>query len=421
MVLSFRRSPLPKSLQHFPFNLVGYLLPEEALVPSEGQKRAWREAAQRTDVVADNLVKAFKASGMRGRQQFNQALEHGIETVSEPLPELAAFFHALETTPYWVDQRKIRIAQAAMSRVPPETLYPMMLSFGLPASYIASKVNQALVRAGGLELKAASRAVETTGWVAHCSKPGGLERHGEAFKAIAHVRLVHGFMRAGLSRGADWDYENWDVPINQAQQSLTLLPFIVGTYLTMPLGNLMSPREMSAVLHLWRYISHLMGIEPSLQITNFSDLLKMLWLTGWAEIEVDQLTSVLNKALQDAIAVIYGLPDSGPLAKPVHWLARQYHDNLSRLIMGKHYSDALGSPKLNLMAGTVLGLAAARLVVDLPLHFIPGANTLRVQRNVRKQKRFLEAASLRAKADMTFNRDNARMNAARIKESVVAA
>lgn len=417
MAFSFHRSPLPRSLQHFPFSLIGYLLPEEALVPSEGQKLAWRQAAGRTDVIADNLVKAFKANGKLGREQFNQALEHGIETVNDPLPELVAFFKAMEETPFWVDQRQIRIAQQAMARVDPETLYAVMLAFGLPASYISSKVNQTLSRAGGLELKAASRLVETTGWMVHCLMPGGLARDAQGFKQTAQVRLVHAFIRSGLQHAGDWDYENWDVPINQAQQALTLLPFIFGTYLTIPLGNLMSLREIKAVLHLWRYISHLVGIEPVLQITSFNDVFKMLWLTGWAELGVDELTPLLNQALQNTVPLIYNLPNTGKLAKPMQWTARQYIDNLSRMVMGTYHADALGTPKLNPMAGLVVGVAAVRLATDIPLHFIPGANKLRMARNMRRHESFLTAVSERAKADLNFNRDNARLNEARLKQA----
>lgn len=411
MRINFKKSPLPKALEHFPFSIIGYLLPEEVLVPTHDQKLAWRAAAQRTDIIADNLVKAFKKSGMLGRQQFNQALDYGIDTVNEPLPELIDFFNALELTPFWVDHSKIKIAQNAMGRVPPKILYSVMFSFGLPISYVSTKVNQTLARAGGLELKAASRAVETTGWLVHCTQPGGLDRFGDGFKAIARVRLVHAFIRSGLNYTGDWDYKKWDLPINQAQQALTLLPFIAGTYLTIPLGNLMSPNEIKSILHMWRYISHLIGIEAGLQLTSFRDILKMFWLTGWAEVEVDELSLLLNKALQESIPVILGMPEKGLAAKLIH----QYHDNLSRLIMGRYYSEALGTPKLGLMAGIVVGRAMARLAIDLPLHFIPGANRWRIEKNTKQHKIFLDRVVQRVQANLEFNRDHAGLNELRIK------
>lgn len=415
MTKSSRRAPLPATLQHFPFNLIRHVLPDESLVPTEGQRRAWKEASQQTDIIADNLVRAFKASGPLGRQQFNQAVEQGIESVDNPLPELVAYFQELDNTPYWVDRRKIRIAQEALMRVPPELLFTGLLSFALPASYVSSKVNQTLARAGGLEIKAASRAVETTGWTLHCAQVGGLERFGAGFKGIAHVRLVHAFMRSGINRAGNWDYERWDVPINQAQYALTLMPFIAGTLAAIPLGNLMSPREIDAVLHMWRYIGHLMGVRPELQLASISDLLKMFWLTGETLIDPDELTYQLNKALRDATPLILGLPSDGLLAKPTNWLVRQGMDNLGRLVIGPHYSDALGIPKLTPMVGVVVGLIGARMAADIPMHFIPGANRRRVARNMRRHDQFMAAATQRVKADMSFNRDNARLNEKRIK------
>jgi hypothetical protein len=335
--------------------------------------------------------------------------------VKDPLPELVAYFRELDNTPYWVDRRKIRIAQEALMRVPPELLFAGLLSFALPASYVSRKVNQTLVRAGGLEVKAASRAVETTGWTMHLAQVGGLERFGSGFKGIVHVRLVHAFMRAGIRHSGHWDYEQWDVPINQAQYSLTLMPFIAGTLMSIPLGNLMSPREIDAVLHLWRYVAHLMGVRPELQLTSVSDLLKMFWLTGETLIDPDELTFELNKALREATPLILGLPAEGLLATPVRWCVRQCLDNLGRVVIGSHYADALGIPALNPMAGLVVGIVAGRLVLDVTQHVIPGANRRRVTRNMRRHDAFMAAAAQRVRADMSFNRDHAQLNPTRIR------
>ncbi len=406
-----RQSPLPEAARHYPFNLILSGM-SESEQPDEAEKKAFREAAQRSDVIADNLVKAFRQSGAEGHRQFAQAVEQGIASVSIPSPELLAFFAAMDNTPDWVDPAKIRHAQEVMTRISLSTLLPMLVAFGLPASYIVSKVNQTLIRSGDLEQKAASRLIETATWLMHCATPGGLERQAQGFKSTAHVRLVHGYMRAGLNRLPEWDYEQWDQPINQAQQALTMLPFIFGTLITAPLGNPMTPRDVNAILHFYRYVSHLMGIEPGLQITSVQDLRRMFWLTAWSEIQPDEWTPVLNRAMQEAIPAIYGLRKGSLPAK----LLKQYHSDLGRLTLGRHYGDALGFRPLSPMVGAVVGVGALNFAVNFSARVLPGGQRLALTLRQLVRARYMEAAAKRVAADLTFNRAHATLNQERLTQ-----
>ncbi|MDF3031645.1 MAG: Uncharacterized protein K0R03_2203 [Moraxellaceae bacterium] len=411
MLPFFRQPPLPEAARHYPLNLIlGWMT--ESVQPDEAQKKAYREASRRSDVIADNLVASFRDSGAEGRRQFAQAVEQGIASVSDPSPALVAFFAAMDNTPYWVDHTKIRHAQEVMTRISLSTLMPVLVAFGLPASYIVSKVNQTIIRSGDLEQKAASRLIETATWLMHCATPGGLERFAQGFKSTAQVRLVHGYMRVGLNRLPEWDYEQWDHPINQAQQALTMLPFIVGTLLYAPLGNPMTPRDVDAILHFYRYISHLMGIEPALQIGTLQDLRKMLWLTAWSEIQPDEWTPVLNRAMQDAIPAIYGLRQESVSAR----LLKQYHSDLGRLALGKHYGDALGFRPMSPMVAAVIGVSAINFATNLSLRVLPGGRRLALAVRQRLHARFMAAAARRVAADLSFNRANAKLNQERLTQ-----
>lgn len=403
----------------YPINLLGLLFPAQVLAPTAEQENYWHSFSQQTDVIADNLVLAFRQHGTEGRQQFNQALEQGLGSVDNPLPEIKAFFEAMEHTPYWVDFSQIELAQQAMSRIPHTVLMPIFVAFGLPVSYIISKVNQTLIRSGNLELMAASRLVETVAWLVHCAMPGGLQRGAQGFKSTAQVRLVHAYMRAGLNHLKDWDYAAWDRPINQTQQALTMTPFLAGTLLSIPFGHLLSLREIRAIFHFYRYLSHLLGIHPGMQIANWQDMAKMVYLTFKLEVQTDELSPRLGKAMANAIPDIYGLPKAGRFAKPVQQLFKSYHSNFGRLILGSDISNDLAIAPFSPM---LLGVATASLyhfATDLPLRLIPPVYSRVKARRLANSLNFLDTATKRLKADLQFNREHARVNSSLAQKAPV--
>lgn len=403
--------------EKYPLNILSSLNLKNKIKATESQINSWNSFSQRTDTIADDLVVAFRKVGKVGREQFNQALEYGIESVDEPIPEVKRFFEAMDNTPYWVDFEKIELAQKVMSSIPNSIVLPVMIAFGLPASYIISKVNQTLIRSGELESKAASRLIETTAWMFYCSVPGGLDRYAKGFKTTAHVRLVHAYMRAGLNHLPDWDYEAWDVPINQTQQAITITPFLAGTFLTIPLGNLMSLREMKAIFHFWRYLSHLLGIHPEMQISNLNDFLKMTWLTFTQEVKTDEFTPRLGRAMLNAIPEIYGLNTSGILSKPKIFLMKKYHHQLCRLTLGQDFGDDLGADKRNLIMASIFIIAAYHFMTDLPLRLIPPLYKKEQKKRIERTNEFFDSAFKRLKANAKFNRENAKVDSKLIVKS----
>jgi hypothetical protein len=74
---------------------------------------------------------------------------------------------------------------------------------------------------------------------------------------------MHVLVRKRLLRHPDWDLDAWGVPISQADALLTLMggSFIPGHGLKL-LGYRTSREELEATMHFWRYVGHLMGVQP---------------------------------------------------------------------------------------------------------------------------------------------------------------
>ncbi len=104
------------------------------------------------------------------------------------------------------------------------------------------------------------RLGETQRWVTSLTQPGGMRPHAEGWRLTLHVRAMHALVNHGFE--ARWDVDRWGLPINQADQASTLGLFdgvvLIGVR---ALGVPVSRHESAAVMHLWRYVGWLMGVD----------------------------------------------------------------------------------------------------------------------------------------------------------------
>jgi hypothetical protein len=75
--------------------------------------------------------------------------------------------------------------------------------------------------------------------------------------------LMHVFVRKRLLAHPRWDLDAWGVPISQGDAMLTLMggSFVPGYGLKV-LGYRTSREEIEAMMHFWRWVGHLMGVQP---------------------------------------------------------------------------------------------------------------------------------------------------------------
>lgn len=89
-----------------------------------------------------------------------------------------------------------------------------------------------------------------------------MRRNGEGFKLTVHVRAMHALINHQFETNGRWDVERWGLPINQTDQAATLGLFNGTLLLGMrALGYFVTREESRAVMHLWKYVGWLMGID----------------------------------------------------------------------------------------------------------------------------------------------------------------
>ncbi|MDZ4270322.1 MAG: oxygenase MpaB family protein, partial [Mycobacterium sp.] len=87
-------------------------------------------------------------------------------------------------------------------------------------------------------------------------------RDGEGFALTVHVRLMHALVNHRFETNGRWDVEQWGLPINQTDQAATLGLFngalLLGVRM---LGVRVSAADSRAIMHLWKYVGWLMGVD----------------------------------------------------------------------------------------------------------------------------------------------------------------
>ncbi|HET8705158.1 MAG TPA: oxygenase MpaB family protein [Pseudomonadales bacterium] len=309
--------------------------------PSDAQVEELKRYLLMGDRLADAVVAMYRdlPTG-QGRKLLDQALEQGIDSLEEPPQALVDLFAQIDEEPIWLDRDKIKLGCDVSRRVGVSGEL-VLRNLSLMAGYLGSAAAKPLVFTGQLDRMTPRRLVETGKFWFDVTTPGGLERNGEGFKSAIRVRMMHAQVRNMLLNSNKWKME-WGHPLNQADTMATTLEFSIIFMLGLrAIGFIINRREREAVIHLWRYIGYLMGVEERILPADEADALRALYLmtatAGGPDEDSRALgVSLANVPLQEAGDKWY----SQALAKAEYHLRVGY----TRYILGDKAADILGLP-----------------------------------------------------------------------------
>ncbi|ULQ47529.1 DUF2236 domain-containing protein [Flagellatimonas centrodinii] len=353
--------------------------------PSPAQWQAVGESLLQGDPAADALVAWMGEVGMAtSKPLFDRAACDGIGQLDAPPAPLRQFFATVETVPAWVDPVRLD-AGARACGLSGLTGMRVLRDFGLMAGYQAAAINRTLVMTGALSKGAQKRVAETTKWWIDCTRPGGMAVGAPGYVSTLQVRLIHALVRRHLVARPDWDSTAHGLPINQGDMHATYLAFsvifLMGQRL---LGVPITAAEGADVMHLWRYIGWLMGVddrwlhhdEQSGRIALYHNLL--------AQAPPDATSRELGRALMDE-----------PLGRHYQrfgWLQGRFnrarHLSIARTFLGRAGMRALGLPPTVLPWYPVLTTAPRWLLMQL-LRQLPGGAERLSQHGLNAQAAYL--------------------------------
>jgi hypothetical protein len=243
---------------------VGQLPAGTPLKPTDAEWLQLGQGLLMGDPLADQLAAWMQASGMREAwSQVNLAIEQGLAAVPDPSRELTAFFAHVEQRPDWVDDGLLQHG-ARVSGLGGRAGMRALAVTGLMAGYQLAAINQTLLATGALEKGAAKRIAETTKWWIDVTEPGAMARTGPGFKSTLRVRIIHAMVRSHVARQPTWDAADLGTPVCQTDMQATYLGFSSVYLLGLKLvGVPMSAQDKAAVMHLWRYIAWVNGVDEA--------------------------------------------------------------------------------------------------------------------------------------------------------------
>jgi hypothetical protein len=227
---------------------------------------------------------ASPSSRARARKDVEEALSHGIDTVTDPSPELLSLFDQLNTDPEWVDWKKVEHGAEVFRRYGSE-LYPYfgMMTFN---AYGLETIAKPLALTGAYTGGSAfGRFLETSRLWTDTTEPGAMRPGGVGRRSAVMVRVLHSIIRHTLLPHPEWDRDRLGVPISQFGMFGTLLlsSFAPGQQLKV-LGYRPTDDDIAAMMHHWRYVGHLMGCEPPWYPETTEDALQVQLLLALSEV-----------------------------------------------------------------------------------------------------------------------------------------
>ena len=310
----------------------------------EPSAKAWSQlgaALWRGDPLADDVATWLRHEGMdTGRPTLERAIEHGIDAVPHAPEPLRRFMQAVEQTPEWVNHAQL--AQGArFSHSTGQHGMLVLRDAGLMAGYQASAINKTLVMTGSLQSGTQRRLAETSSWWMECTADGGMGRQGAGFKTTLRVRAMHALVRQKLLSRPDWDSAAHGLPINQVDMQATYLGFSAVHLIALRVtGVVVSQADGAAMMHLWRYIGWLMGVEEDLLSVSEMQGRIALYQNVISQAPPDESSAALGRALMDE-----------PLNRHYPWggtlrgrFNRARHLSMLRLFVGREGMQHLGLP-----------------------------------------------------------------------------
>jgi hypothetical protein len=366
--------------------------------PSDGQMAEIRRQMCAGDPLADAVVAMYaELPAGQGRQLLDQALTQGIDSIDNPPTALRDLFAHIDHEPVWLDRDKLNLACDVSHRVGLAGEL-VLRNLSLMGGYMGAAAAKPLVFTAQLDRRTAGRLVETSKFWIDVTTRGGLERHADGFRSAVRVRLMHAQVRAMLRQSDKWD-PGWGAPINQWDAMATILEFS-SIFLTglRAIGYLFSKQEREAVIHLWRYVGYLMGVDERLLPASEADSMRALYHVTATICEPDEDTRRLGQALAHAT---WQFADDSFFSQRLARLEYNLRVGYTRYVLGDEAGDRLGLPR-TLAKYAWPAQIPLRVGAELVRIGVPGLNRALVSLGQRaRQKQFPQQVQ-RHRADTSF-------------------
>jgi hypothetical protein len=294
------------------------------------------------DRPADLVVEAIEALPKgEGWRLLEQGLRGGSRAIPDAPRAMRDLLDASCEVPAWVDWSTCDRGGEMLMRV--GVLGGAVLgSHSLVLGYASPGGNKPLVLSGRLKQQALRRLNETARFVQAVCRPGGMRPFADGWQITLKVRLIHAQVRRMILRSGTWNEGAWGAPVNQHDMAGTTLLFSIAIMNGLrKLGVRIDSEEGERYIHLWRFVGHVIGVDPQLLPASEQDATRLADLMAATMGPPDQDSRDLTKALFDAAY------DGAVTPKQKRDAARRvlFGTTLCRELAGDELADALQVPR----------------------------------------------------------------------------
>jgi hypothetical protein len=191
----------------------------------------------------------------------------------------------------------------------------------------------------------------------------------------------------------------WGEPLNQWDSMATILEFS-SIFLTglRSMGFIFTRREREAVIHLWRYIGYLMGVEERILPACEADSMRALYQVLATICEPDEDSRRLGQSLAGAAEQFAG---DDWLSQRAARIESTLRAGYSRYILGDEAGDRLGLPRTRAKYFWPAQIPL-RVGTELLRMGVPGLNRALIRRGEKMRREQFPEMVKRHRADTSF-------------------
>lgn len=265
-----------------------------------------KEKRKNGDAHADSFISTIlKTHELNELNIFFSRLVYNNQFNSSVIPkDFSDYINDNSKLPDWADYAKIELAQQTFTKIGPAFILSYFCK-SLPECYACGQGAEILYKTGRLTQHTRRRVAQTAQFVLDVMSPGGLEFEGRGIATALKVRLMHAsirfyFLREVQNKKIEYDVEATGYPINQEDLIGTMLAFsFVVLEGIKKLGFKMSNDEKESILHLWKCIGYLIGIDEVDCISNYDDAGQVWQAITKSQMKKTDEGTALNNLLVD--------------------------------------------------------------------------------------------------------------------------
>ncbi|MCY4616326.1 MAG: oxygenase MpaB family protein [Chloroflexi bacterium] len=321
------------------------------------------------DPLADAAVAALDDLGPEVAQRLiNAGMERDETALREAPYALREFFEALERPPpFTFDPAKALPGSRAFYR------HSDLFFVGLVLHSLITGLTEELSKAFYITGRTAGnlrRVKQNTRHLVEVTLPGGLDRDGDGWKITVRIRLIHAQLRRLLTDSDEWDVSTEGVPLHMSHMALASTGFSAfNLESARMLGVRLTDEEAAGFMHIWRYVTWLLGVPEALLWETEEDAHRIRAVAHAFESPPGDMGIAIAHGYIDTVPDLLGVTDPGKERKLLGLLMRT-----SRALIGNDLADRLDFPKQSTFGALALVRMQRRFQI-LRSRLVPGAPT----------------------------------------------